>query len=326
MYKLNPAAYGSVFVLPDAVVDNYIFLASELQLKVLLLIAKNGIEDKSAKGLASLLKKNEDDVKDALDFWVNEGIIIADGEEPKSVKEIKKPAATETEEKKEFASIPMIKPTMEQVIARDREDSEIHCLFNEAQEILGRTIGWDGQARLLMVHDYYGLPVDVILIMLSFLKGVGKSSSADITNTAKIWAENDIVTHEAANRYIDSYNSSNEVYQQLKKQFGLGHERPSSKQAKLISDWLEAGISQALIIKAYDEMVEHTQKPSFAYVNKILLGWKEKGYKTTDDVEQAQKEKNKTSEKKSKKPTYDIEQVKKRNKSKRLKYEKKVKD
>ena len=326
MYKLNPAAYGNVFVLPDAVVDNYIFLASELQLKALLLIAKNGIEDKSAHGIAVLLKKNEDDVKDALDFWVNEGILIEDGKEAKPVREIKTEEAKKEKAKpeKELASIPVIKPTMEQVIARDNEDKEIHYLFNEAQEILGRTIGWDGQARLLMVHDYYGLPVDVILIMLSYLKSVGKTSSAEFTKTAKIWAEKDITTHEAANGYIDIMNSANKVYDEIKANYGLGHERPSVKQAQFISQWLEAGFSNALILKAYDEMVEHTEKPSFGYVNKILLNWKEQGFRTTDDVEAFKESKNKTATKKTQKPTYDIEKVKQRNKSKRLKYEKKV--
>lgn len=310
MYKLNPAAYGSVFVLPDAVVDNYIFLASELQLKVLMLIAKNGIDDKSAEGLAVLLKKNADDVKDALDFWVNEGILIADGKEAKPVKEIKKNTEKTKEPKKELASIPIVKPTMEQVIARDNEDENIHYLFNEAQEMLGRTIGWDGQARLLMVHDYYGLPVDVILTMLSYLKSIGKTSSAEITKTAKIWAEKDIVTHEAANEYIDKMSGASALYEEIKKRFGLKHERPSTKQAQIIAEWIENGFSNALIFKAYDEMIEHTDKPSFPYVNKILLGWKEQGLKTTDEVDASRETKPKKGKKKNAEPvSFDIEKA-----------------
>lgn len=310
MYKLNPAAYGSVFVLPDAVVENCIFLASELQLKVLLLVAKNGIEDKSAKGIATILKKNEDDVKDALDFWVGEGILIADGEEANPVKEIKKDENIQTEPKPELQSIPIVKPTMEQIIARDNEDSEIHYLFNEAQEMLGRTIGWDGQARLLMVHDYYGLPVDVILTMLSYLKSIGKTASAEITKTAKIWAEKDIVTHEAANEYIDRMSEVSSVYEELKAAFGIRHERPSTKQTQLIADWIESGFSNAMILKAYDEMVEHTDKPNFGYVNKILLGWKEQGFRTTHEVDAAKQTPAKKGKKKNDEAvSFDIEKA-----------------
>jgi len=310
MYKLNPSAYDSVFVMPDAVVDKYIFLASELQLKALLLIAKNGIEDKSAEGLASLLKKNADDVRDALEFWVSEGILISDREYTLPVKNEKMQKPTEAEGKPEFRTLPNIKPTMEQVIARNNEDKDINYLFNEAQKMLGRTIGWDGQARLLMVHDYYGLPVDVILIMLSYLVSTGKTSSSEITNTAKYWAEHSITTHEAANDYIDSMNGVQTVYDEMKKRFGLGHERPSVKQAAYLADWIEAGFSNALIFKAYDEMVEHTGKPSFAYVNKILIGWNEKGLKTADAVEKFNETKNTKGKKKDKEAvSFDIEKA-----------------
>jgi len=63
-------------------------------------------------------------------------------------------------------------------------------------------------------------------------------------------------------------------------------------------------------------------------VNKILLSWHEKGYKTEADVDraqsehQAEKEEKKTDSKKN--VSYDIEKAKQKAKSGRLKYEKKV--
>jgi DnaD/phage-associated family protein len=308
MYKMNPSAYDAVFVVPDAVVDKYIYLASELQLKTLLLIAKNGIEDKSAKGLASLLKKNEDDVKDALEFWVSEGILVSDEEYALPVKNEE---SAVDEEKKEFNSIPIVKPTMEQVNVRMAEDENFNYLCNQAQKMLGRTIGWDGQARLLMVHDYYGLPVDVILLMLSYLSGIGKTSSADITKLAKEWAENGITTHDAANEYLDMMSKVQKVYDELKKRFGIKHEMPSTKQVAFISDWLDKGISKQLIFKAYDEMVDRTEKPSFAYVNKVLTGWREQGLKTVGDVEKAENKKQSAKKKKNReeKVSFDIKKA-----------------
>jgi len=324
MYLLNPAAYGSVFVLPDAVADNFIFLSSELQLKVLLVIARNSLEEKTPSAIASFLKKNEDDVKDALDFWVDEGILISDGQTPV---EIKKPAVEEKKneaQKISIAPIPVIKPTMEQVIARTEESPELRYLFECAQEMLGRTIGWDGQSRLLMMYDNYGLPADVILMLLEYLKSTGRTSWTDITKYAKIWAEDDIKTHEKANEYIDRMNKSNSVYDELKTRFGIAHERPSTKQAQFITDWLNLGFSTELIARAYDEMINNTQKPSFAYVNTILISWHKKGYRTTSDVEKGES-REKDVKKKEKKPSYDIEKAKQKDKTRKLKYEKKVK-
>ena len=110
-------------------------------------------------------------------------------------------------------------------------------------------------------------------MLLGYLKSTGRTSTVDISKLAKKWADEDIRTHELANDYIDKMNNASAVYEELKKRFGLGHERPSSKQAQLISEWLSMGMSVEMIVKAYDEMVEHTAKPSFGYVNKILLSW-----------------------------------------------------
>jgi DnaD/phage-associated family protein len=328
MFTLNPAAYGSMFAVPGAIVDKYIILASELQLKVLLVIAKNAVASPDAESIAAFLRKNANDVADALEYWQNEGIIIKNGEAPKPIAEAnaESSAASKTEDvRTEVKEIPVIKPTMEQVIARQEECPELKYLFNQAQEMLGRTIGWDGQSRLLIIYDQYGLPIDVILMLLGYLKSTGRTSSTEITRLAKKWADEDIRTHELANDYIDRMNNASAVYDEIKARFGLGHEAPSTKQAQFISEWLEMGFSTEMILKAYDEMVDKTGKPSFAYVNKILLSWHEKGYKSTSDVEKGES-KNKPVKGKEKKATYNIEKVKERNRSKRLKYEKKAKN
>ena len=327
MYSLNPAAYGSIFAVPGALVDNYIILASDLQLRVLLVVAKNAVENPSAETIAKFLRKNVHDVADALEYWQNEGVIIKNGEAPKEMKPAPETKPEKkTEEKVEVKEIPVIKPTMEQVIARQQESPELKYLFNQAQEMLGRTIGWDGQSRLLIIHDQYGLPTDVILMLLGYLQSIGRTSSTEITKLAKKWADEDIRTHELANEYIDRMNGASAVYDELKKRFGLGHERPSTKQAQFITDWVDMGFSIEMIAKAYDEMVEHTEKPSFGYVNKILVSWHEKGYKSTDDVENGEAKKKSPAKKAEKKATYDIEKVKQRNRSRKLKYEKKEKN
>ena len=317
MYSLNPAAYGSIFAVPGALVEKYIILASDLQLRVLLVIAKNAVENPTAASLAEFLNKNEYDVADALEFWEKEGILVKTGEEPKALAAAVKPdvkkeekAEIKKEEKPQVAQIPVIKPTMEQVITRQQECPELKYLFNQAQQMLGRTIGWDGQSRLLIIFDQYGLPADVILMLLGYLKSIGKTSSTEIAKLAKKWADEDIRTHERANEFIDRMNGASTVYTELKSRFGLGHERPSTKQAQFISEWIEMGFSVEMIAKAYDEMVDKTEKPSFAYVNRILVSWHEKGYSTTDDVE-AGESKPQPAQKKGKKPSYDIEKAKK---------------
>ena len=81
---------------------------------------------------------------------------------------------------------------MAQIAKRGSESAEIAFLFNEAQKKLGRTIGYDSQSSLLMIHDAYGLPVEVILMLIDYCVSIGKTGVNYITSTAKNWGEKEI--------------------------------------------------------------------------------------------------------------------------------------
>ena len=317
MFKLNPAVYGSVFALPSTVVDNYILLSSELQLKVLLLIARNSLTDSSASALSKILHCNERDASDALEYWVSEGVLVDDekknevtpDKEVVPQKEVRRTDLAQSEEKA-VADIPIVKPTMEQVIARQEEDAKLRYLFNEAQVVLGRTIGWEGQATFLIIYDHYGLPAEVILTLLEYLKSIGKTSMSDIIKLAKSWAQKEITTVDRADEYIDRMNSTKAVFEAIKEVSGIKHEKPSASQAEFMAEWTEMGFSIPVIVKAYDIMVTNTEKPSFPYVNKVLLAWRDKGYKTVSDIENGEKKDKSPAKSDKKKASYDIDKAK----------------
>lgn len=313
MFKLNPSVYGAVFALPSSVVDKYINLASELQLKVVLLLSKNGLEDSSALALSKILHKSESDVAEAIEFWIDEGVLIDDEAAalPQAeTKAVKRTDLTKKEEKK-VEKIPIVKPTMEQVLTRQEENSDLKFLYEEAERILCRTIGWEGQSTLLMMFDHYGLSAEVLMTLIQYLADIGKTSNNDIVHLGKSWAEKEINTIEKANEYIDRMNKTNAVYEKIKAAVGFEHTRPSTSQAEFIAVWCEKGYSMPLVLKAFDIMIENTKRPSFSYVNKVLLSWEESGYKSTDDVKKGEISKQPNENKKSnKKVSYDLEKAK----------------
>ena len=64
-FKINPAAYGDVFVLPKAVVKNNLRLAGAVQLKALLyLYCNSGVSDTSCEAIANALGADRGDVCD----------------------------------------------------------------------------------------------------------------------------------------------------------------------------------------------------------------------------------------------------------------------
>lgn len=70
------------------------------------------------------------------------------------------------------------------------------------------------------------------------------------------------------------------LFEVFEEEFG----RPlSSMEFELIDDWLKQGINEELIIEALKEAVYNGVK-SLRYINKILLSWQEKGYKSKGDI------------------------------------------
>ena len=57
---------------------------------------------------------------------------------------------------------------------------------------------------------------------------------------------------------------------------------------EIINDWIEKGVSKELIIQALREAIYNGAK-SLRYINKILLAWQEKGYKTKNDINEGLK-------------------------------------
>jgi DnaD/phage-associated family protein len=74
-------------------------------------------------------------------------------------------------------------------------------------------------------------------------------------------------------------------------------------QSEFLHKWSGVfGYAMNMIYLAYEEMANHTDKISFAYMNKVLENWHEAGVRTPEDVERLKQEKA-AAKAKSKKPT-----------------------
>ncbi len=311
MFKVNPASFNSVFVLPCEVVDKHLRLAGSVQLKVLLWFYRNASTLTDIDGLVSLLGLPKADIIDAVQYWLENGILLesesvavlapSKNNEETEVRTLQAKENNETlsaesscfnEEKKtkvkkELPEIQAVKPSMSQIAARITECMEIRQLFLDTQKIFGRTIGYDVQSCLLMLHDFYGLPVEVILMLCEYARSNGKQNSMDyILKVGKIWAENEIDSFEKASEQIEYLEKSGQVWSKLRVLAGISTPRPTLSQQKFLNVWCgEWNFSIEMIYLAYEEMADNTGKLSFSYMNKILLSWHDSGVKTPDDFE-----------------------------------------
>ncbi len=339
-YSVNTSMFKSIFAVPTDIVDKHIRLANEHQLKVLLWILRNSPDNPNLDEMCKALKMNPGDVQDYLQYWVLTGVLKTDNSEPvqtsfpepekakaeKSV--VKAPSSIKATEKTEAEIIIPSKPSSMEIAERIEESPEIGHLFNEAQLKLGKTIGYDGQCTLLLLHDHYGLPTDVLFMLIDYCVSIGKTNYSYIQAVGKDWGTREIDTLDKAAEQISVLRKTNTVWREFAKNAGIVTPRPTIKQAEHLRKWTEElKFSTDMILLAYEEMADHTGKMNFNYIDKILLNWHSKGFKTPEDVENA------AEEQKDRKPTknsgmaasYDLDEFKERSLHGELKYERKKK-
>lgn len=312
-FKINPLSFTGIFPVPNQLVDENIRLASVVQLKVMLYLLRHANDSGlCVQKICDALFYDREDVTDALIFWQERGLVIKDGQTPVSDSptaekaepvttvrlqkaEIEtKPSVTEaasSQEKKALPSLDIPRPSHEQVAARVQECQELATLFQEAQVILGKTVGYEGQAVLIMMYDGYGLPIEVILMAIQYAVDKKKSGYSQIAKIGKLWCENEIFTIEAVSEFIESHSIVDETWDKLRSMTEITNRNPTEKQRRYITAWVkEFGYSADMIYYAYEESIDRTGKMSMPYMDKVIRNWHSAGVKTPTDIQNLQKE------------------------------------
>ncbi len=320
MYKINPNTYASAFVIPADVADKHLRMAGKAQLKVLLWLYRNP----AAKWDISVISRDTgipaDEIDDSMLYWVEAGLVLKDGQNiapvdntpasdvfrTRNVTEtVQKTVETEQEQPVAKPSKPVqVKPSHKDIARRMDESVNVRSMYTEAQEIFGRTLGYDVQSSLLIMHDHYGLPVEVILMICNYSKTIGKQGSLSyIMKIGAEWSDLGIDTFEKASDKIARLEKSNNLWASFRQFTGVENPRPTAKQTQYFEIWVnDLGFDIDMIALAYEKTVEKKGNISFSYMNGILKSWHESGLKTPNDVFSAEAEFSGQSTKKKSKP------------------------
>ena len=300
-YQVNPASYRGVFVLPAEVADDYLKKTSAPLLKVLLFAYRNADRPVDAQAAADGTGLSADEAADALSYWAQRGL-LTDGIPAQAAPQPAAAAAAEqpAEEKKQIVSVRPQKPTYDVICKRIQESAAVRELFSEAQLKLGRTIGTGDQGSLLLLHDYYGLPVEIILTICEYARTHGKANNISYIYTVGVdWSRREIDTLELADAEFKKLESLNGVWSAFRAATGIRQTRPTAPQQKYFSVWTdEWRFPVEMLALAYEQMSKNTDTVSFPYMNKILAEWQRAGIRTPEAA--AEREKRFTEEKEKK--------------------------
>lgn len=291
-YQVNFGCWGNVFAVPTAVIDHFIRLASETQLKVLLYLLRNAGQVQDTAKLAAYFGISEEQADEAVQFWVQANILQSSGTaDTKPQFDFAPSAAAEP-----AAAAPPVQSRVQRgskeikldpsEIAHSLEQSqELKDLFVCTEKVFGRLLNHMEQRSLIWIHSYLGMRSEVILLLLGYCVSIDKISMSYAESIAISWMERDITTHEQADAEIKRLNAEHSYLSQIRKMFEMQH-APTTQQKKYIEGWRTAGYSMELLQYAYEITIESIEKLNFKYINTILEKWAAQGITTP---EQAQK-------------------------------------
>ena len=182
------------------------------------------------------------------------------------------------------------------VLQTMQSDGSFRSLYGEVQRRIGRVLNTEELKILLSLVRYLGLPADVICILVSYCQerarqrgGQRNPSLRTIEKEAYSWAEQGIDTTEAAAAYIQRQNIYHSRLATLTRLLQIRGRNLTAAEEKYARQWLEMGLPDEVIAMAYERTCLNTGGLNWAYMHKILLRWKEAGFRTAADVRSERK-------------------------------------
>ena len=285
-YDINYAT--SVLVLPrDALLDK-LCEAGETEIKFLIRFASDeelrGDYDKHADSLASELKCERSDVDSALAYWRGAGVISC---------------SQNDEKKRKVARHSSLPSYTGEELSRIIDENGLSMIIDECQRITGRVFNATEINRIAALNSYLGLEPEFILLLFVYCANKGKTTLKYIEKTAYDLYDIGIDSTDKLEEHIKKEEQAKSLEVKLRKMFGYGDRALTPTEKKYFRSWSEElHYGEDIIREAFNITIEKTNKVALAYLNKILCNWYEHGYKTTEDVQNALMEYEKSKEKK----------------------------
>lgn len=306
-YHINLGQWNSVFAVPASLVDQHIKLASEAQLKVLLYILRHSGEEIAPENLTKALGVTDDEVRNALDFWTERGLITDNGsilnppaakasnaEQPVAVTPQKKPPEKHT------AVSRAVRPDSTYVAKVIQEDSNLVGLLDEAQTVLGKPLSPGDTATLVMLYTTFGLPCEVLALLINYIASTSNPSIRAIEKLGIEWSDKGIVTVSSVESEIERMTQSREAWGRVSSLLGIRNiGKPTKSQQEHAYCWTVTwGFNDEMIVEAYERCVNTKGEYNIKYINAILKRWFEKRIFSLDELQKSENASKKTSKSK----------------------------
>ena len=171
-------------------------------------------------------------------------------------------------------------------------DRRFAAVCDTAESVLGRTLT-EGQLRtLFMVYDHLGLPADVIIELLAYIKREkGTVRRRDIEQEACLWADMGLFTAQDAAAFLSRRDAERPLMAAMLGSVGITGREPTANEQRLLSEFIARGFPADAVALAARRMEQAIGKFSWQYLRKILASWDQKGIHTVAEITALEPEK-----------------------------------
>ena len=180
----------------------------------------------------------------------------------------------------------------EDIIRRLREDERFSAIRAEAGKVMGKPLSSPDLKLLFGIYDHLGIPSDVLLLLINYCgilyeKKYGGQRCPTIRTIQKealLWVNNEIMTVESAEQYIERQNERGIELSKIQELLGIRGRELVKSEAEKIGSWLDMGFHEDTIAIAYERTVSNTGSLKWNYMDKILRSWNEKKLYTPEAI------------------------------------------
>lgn len=316
----------TVTVVSNEFIDTYMAAANGEYVKVYLYLLRHEHENLTVSSIADALNHTEADVKRALSYWKEAGVLAEEdmeAEESYDRADRKTAAVLEAAvtaqagpgksaaEKdgwnaqggadsgdKQMSPVPEEErgipvreiPEMGNSYERMQklsEDEEFSVLLYAVQQYLGKTFTQIECDKFAYFYDSLGMSGELLEYLAEYCAGGGHTSIRYIEKVALNWFQMGIKTREDARDYTMRFSRDLSA---VMKAFGITNRNPGTAEQEYIKKWFkEYGFDTKIVVEACSRTNIATGSASFPYADKILAGWKENGVRTMSDIQELDK-------------------------------------
>ncbi len=217
--------------------------------------------------VAEALHMTETEVTEALLYWDRQGLIrLLPGDTP---------------------SVIYADTISGEAVRFDKQRDEMADLLGKVQSLLkGRVLGLSDTSKIYDWVKIFGLSEDAVVCLIQHYittTGQKKFVSFDrLHKTARIWADNGVVSLSDAEAYIQQESKINKGLSDLLTCLGLKRQATNGE-TSTYNRWVSEGFSSEVIILACKELLNY-RTPSFALINTTLETYKRNGMVDVNQV------------------------------------------